>query len=437
MIPTSSATVQHVTSNLTIYARPMFARKAIERVLGKGVLTAEGERHKRQRKILNPAFSTDYIRKIVPIFSAKASELVTVLLDYVKSQLAQEIDVFPLLTRVTLDIISSSGSSVLLMISDVGFGYDFNTLHNPGDPFAIAYAKISRMTPGIRAFDIAAAYIPFLRNLPFPRVMEIAEARKSISIRASKLVQEKQRQTIAGKDILSVMIDENRKSQGGLSETEIVDQIMTFLFAGHETTSTAVDPSHHFINICSWHGVYIFLHSILKSKIACEQKWNIWMFRRLNRLNRVAICITFAERFYDTYPQVNTTHSVKLMLVSAVRREASVTDYVNGVIIPKGTIVVIPILATNFDETIWGPDVDVFNPDRWMENTSKFSYLTFLQGPRSCIGRSFAETEMKVLLVALIQRLRFEEVVKGKHIERHTVITTRPKHGMVLKISAI
>ena len=135
-----------------------------------------------------------------------------------------------------------------MIISDVGFGYDFNTLHNPSDPFAIAYANISRMTPSIRAFDIAASYIPLLRKLPLPRVMEIAEARRSISTRATKLVQEKQSQTIVGKDILSAMIDENRKSQGELSEMEIVDHIMTFLFAGHETTSTAVDPQQHFVN---------------------------------------------------------------------------------------------------------------------------------------------------------------------------------------------
>jgi cytochrome P450 len=167
------------------------------------------------------------------------------------------------------------------------------------------------------------------------------------------------------------------------------------------------------------------------------RKCNIWISHHLNKLNRVATCITFVERFYDTYHQVPITVSVELILVSGVIREASVTDHVNGIVIPKGTLVVIPIVATNFDETIWGPDVDVFKPDRWNDNTSKFSYLTFLQGPRGCIGRLFAETEMKVLLVALIQRLRFDEVVKGKHVERHTVITTRPKHGMFLKISGI
>ena len=108
--------------------------------------------------------------------------------------------------------------------------------------------------------------------------------------------------------------------------------------------------------------------------------------------------------------------------------------------IPKGTLIFVPLMAFHFDETVWGPDVDTFNPDRWEklpEAVSNYSYLTFLQGPRSCIGRKFAEVEMKVLLVALIQRIHFDEVVKGRIVEKTSVITTRPKNGMHLKLSAV
>lgn len=112
-MPTSNVTLQHITSNPSIYVKPEFARIAIERVIGKGLLTAVGEKHKRQRKVLNPAFSTGYIRDIVPSFSAKATELVNMLLHDVKSrsQATEGINVLPLLNRVTLDIISSSGVS--------------------------------------------------------------------------------------------------------------------------------------------------------------------------------------------------------------------------------------------------------------------------------------------------------------------------------------
>jgi cytochrome P450 len=127
-------------------------------------------------------------------------------------------------------------------------------------------------------------------------------------------------------------------------------------------------------------------------------------------------------------------------IVSVTNRVATVDDTFNGVLIPKDTMIFICPAATNFDETVWGPDIDKFNPDRWdklPETLSNYSYLTFLQGPRSCIGRRFAEVEMKVLLVALIQRLQFDEVVKGRIVEKKAMITTRPKNGMYLKLGLI
>src|SRR5271170_2592616 len=146
------------------------------------------------------------------------------------------------------------------------------------------------------------------------------------------------------------------------------------------------------------------------------------------------------EKSYASFPQVPPPSLQILTVVSVTNRMASVTDVINGVTIPKGTIIFIAITAINFDETVWGPDVDQFNPDRWEklpDTVTNFSYMTFLQGPRNCIGRRFAETEMKVLLIELLKRLRFDEVVKGRHIEQKAIITPRPKDGMYLKLSQV
>lgn len=125
--------------------------------------------------------------------------------------------------------------------------------------------------------------------------------------------------------------------------------------------------------------------------------------------------------------------------MSGVSRVATVADGINGIAIPKGTVIFVSIVAINFDEELWGSDVDTFNPERWKklpETVPNYGYLTFLQGRRSCIGRKFAEMELKVLLIKLIQKLRFDEVVKNRHIEKK-YITTRPKDGMFLKISTV
>src|SRR5438876_886356 len=81
LMPTSSSATQHILNNWTIYVKPEQSRRSLKNILGDGLLTAEGDMHKRQRKVLNPAFATGYVRDIVPIFSEKAEDLVDTLLE--------------------------------------------------------------------------------------------------------------------------------------------------------------------------------------------------------------------------------------------------------------------------------------------------------------------------------------------------------------------
>jgi cytochrome P450 len=115
-------------------------------------------------------------------------------------------------------------------------------LHNPDDPFAKAYAEMFNVDAEARVLAVAANFVPFVRRLPFPRNIRMARCRKSIVHEATKLVRQKESKNVIGKDILSLMIQENRKAaeEGKLAEMEMVDQVMTFMLAGHETTSTAV-----------------------------------------------------------------------------------------------------------------------------------------------------------------------------------------------------
>ena len=238
-MPTSSLAIHHILTNSNIYVKPELDRKILQNILGDGLLTAEGDTHKRQRKALNPAFTTGNIRDIVPIFSEKADNLVNILSEQLKSQTAEGIEVFQFLCRCTLDIIGSAGYSNLSS-ADVGFGYEFNSLRNPDEIFANAYTTILSQLDWTVKFNIATVYFPFLRKLPFPRVLKASAARKVIVEYATKLVRDKEVKSTRGKDILTLLIAENKSAQGRLAEMELVDQCMTFLLAGHETTSTAV-----------------------------------------------------------------------------------------------------------------------------------------------------------------------------------------------------
>jgi cytochrome P450 len=237
IMPISTSAIQHVLNNWTIYVKPEQSRRGLRRILGDGLLTAEGEMHRRQRKVLNPAFATGYVRDAVPVFADKANELVDLISQDIKPE---GVEVLHFLSRCTMDIMGAAG--IPLENTNAGFGYEFRSLHNPNDPFARAYASMFERTGGARYLELAANYLPWLRYIPFPRMVKIAKARATIVSEATKLVRHKEAAT-TGKDILSLMILENRKSQDEkLAEMELVDQVMTFLLAGHETTSTAVCP---------------------------------------------------------------------------------------------------------------------------------------------------------------------------------------------------
>jgi cytochrome P450 len=128
------------------------------------------------------------------------------------------------------------------MLMNLGFGYEFNSLQTPNDAFAKAYATVLQQLDITIKFNIATTFLPFLLKLPFKRVLEASAARNLIVQYAKSLVNDKEAKGRLGKDILSLMIAENENAEGKLAEMELVDQCLTFLFAGHETTSTAVIP---------------------------------------------------------------------------------------------------------------------------------------------------------------------------------------------------
>ena len=141
----------------------------------------------------------------------------------------------------------------------------------------------------------AGNFISWVSNIAFPRSLEIAAARRSIIAHATQLVRDKESECV-GHDILSLMIAENKKSDGRLAERELVNQVMTFLLAGHETTASVVFIFVLFLVNSRQHGDYIFLLSIRTFNNSYVAKYNICTISHSNRLNLVDTWITFAKK---------------------------------------------------------------------------------------------------------------------------------------------
>ena len=128
--------------------------------------------------------------------------------------------------------------------------------------------------------------------------------------------------------------------------------------------------------------------------------------------------------------------------VPGTARHSVVPTTIGNVQIPVGINATIPTWAINRSSELWGTDAAEFNPDRWLEGSnaanggaeSPHALLTFLHGPRSCIGQSFARLEMKCLLAALFTRFRFEVAEPDRKVELGGFVTIKPEGGLKFKV---
>lgn len=96
----------------------------------------------------------------------------------------------------------------------------------------------------------------------------------------------------------------------------------------------------------------------------------------------------------------------------------------------------------NRSKKLWGPDADEFKPERWLPEgqaglgggKGPFSAITFLHGPRSCIGQSFSRAELKCLVAALVSKFDIQMADPNEKIEIGGMVTIKPKNGMKLRL---
>lgn len=423
IMPTNARVLQQaLTTDIDIWVKPPQMRLGLGRILGsRSVLFAEGEEHKAHRRIMNPAFSRKQIKNLVPVFWEKAVYLGDkVASEAPKQENAGWLDMALWASLGTLDIIGAAG-----------LGYDFRAMETGGNgsEIARAYNVIFTQRRGRKVMQLLMTIFPnwLLKNIPIKRNIEMRAAHASIVSACHELIRTKRQELksqTAGdeKDILSVMINSSywdAPSTGG--DDGIQEQLMTFLAAGHETTSTLVQWALHLLTL---HPQYqTLLRTELRNKFpTCPSPAHM----TYEILDSLPLLRNFTQEVIRFYPPVALT-----------MREAARATTLDGHPIPAGTTLVIVPWALQKDPKVWGPDADEFRPERWEGRTldSNYDILTFLAGPRICIGKDFARMEFMAIMAVLMARFTFEST--GREIEIQGGITSRPKGGLKLKVTEV
>ncbi|ORY33012.1 putative cytochrome P450 [Naematelia encephala] len=443
--------ISYMLSHPDLFPKPERTRHEMAKILGEGVLIAEGDDHRRQRKLLNPSFSASAIRGMVPIFYDKAYEL----RDKLQAIIDGDSNVLPSPTPARegdeevkggkkIDVMQFLGQATLDVIGVAGFDYDFKALSEPKNELAEAYRQMFTSGQSITPMAIFQAFVPGMDKIPTERVRTVSRSKAITERIGRKLLRDKKdavRKAHAdglekgddiGKDLLSILVRANMasdlKPDQRLTDDEVLAQITTFMLAGNETSSTAL----------TWILYLLSQNPQVQKKIreecasVADERPSIESLQALPYMDAVVReSLRVCPPAPGTIRQTTADCIVPLSIPIKGRDGSTITS----VHLPKGMQVFLPIMLVNTSTVIWGPDAAEFKPERHLAPLEGVrdvpgtwgNLLTFLGGARNCIGYRFALAEIKAILFVLIRNFEFEELNSKPVVERKASIVMRPR----------
>ncbi|XP_076612078.1 cholesterol 24-hydroxylase-like [Chaetodon auriga] len=374
-----------------------------QRFLGNGLVTSQDhEQWYKQRRIMDPAFSSLYLRGLMGTFNERAEKLMIKLSDFAETK--TEANMLHLVNCVTMDVIAK-----------VAFGVDLDLL-NKSSPFPKAIETcLKGMVFYVR--DIFFQVNP--KNWPF--INEVKEACHLLRTTGAKWINERKTAMRNGddvpKDILTQIIKSAGKEESMTQEDEelMLDNFVTFFIAGQETTA----------NQLAFCVMELARHPDILEKVKKEVDEVIGMkqdisYDDLGELTYLSQVLKETLRIYPTAP--GTSRNVLEDIVIA------------GIHIPGGVTCMFSSYVAGRLEKFF-KDPLTFDPDRFHPDAPKpyYSYYPFALGPRSCLGQNFAQMEAKVVMAKLLQRFDFT-LLPGQTFDILDTGTLRPKSGVVCSV---
>ncbi|KAI0263463.1 cytochrome P450 [Gloeopeniophorella convolvens] len=417
------------------YPKATDRAKFNELVVGKGLVSIQGQAHLRQRKIMGPAFHPAQLKSHIPVFQKAATKLVQRWRDDLVAKDPNRkplVDVTKWFSRATLDI-----------IGEAGFGFQFGSLDDLKTPLAMQYEDLfvdSTLYPSWYdlMFKETWSYLPepvhnLIRYLP---IREYRRFRSFLDFMRS-FSRDMVKQSMVngdGKDIMSVLLraNESEDPKCKMSETEVIDQIATLLMAGHETTA----------NTLTWFFWELSKHPDVQTRIREEVR----AAREANGGEEFSA----ADLDGMAYTQAAMKESMRLHPIFwTLLREAARDDVIplafpitlksgeqiTSIPIKKGTPLDVSPVAYNRLPQIWGEDADAFKPERFLETEKEKktsvgvfgNLLNFASGTRVCLGWRFSVLEVQTIVVAILENF---EVSLPEQTQK-TRIYRKPSHVML------
>ena len=389
--------IRHVLiDNAANYPKDNLQLEKLTPAVGRGLLTAEEESWRLQRRTVAPLFQPAGVTSYLAAMAISVDEM----LARWDREVGATVDVAREMTRLTYDIISRTVFS--------------NEIETPPDVMGEAITTYFGALGRIDLWDV----LPLPRWLPRPAFIKARPAQKIFRDEVLRLFERRRARIAAGEsvpdDLVTRLINARDPETGApLSDAVVHDNLVTFIGAGHETTANAL----------TW---TLFLLSEFReadARVAAEAT-DAPDADALARLTDTRMILEEAMRLYPPVPFMS--------------REARSRDMIGEVAVAAGTRIIIAPWVLHRHRKLW-PDEDMFVPERFLGDARaaipRFAYLPFGAGARVCVGMTFAMQEALLALSMIARRFRLS-LTEGAEVMPFARMTLRPLNGLPMRIAA-
>ncbi len=378
-----------------IYSKRTPGYQMLAQVLGQGLLTSEGELWKRQRRVAQPAFHKKNIAGLTEVMRVASEDLA---------------DSWEAATRdfTVLDVASEMSTVTLRIAGETLFGVDLS------DESAEVSQSLDRMMHGFMQM-MGSPFSMLTKSLPLPRNLEMMRTIEDLDRLVREIIAERRKEPGDKPTLLNMFIDARDDDGEGMSDTQLRDEVLTMLLAGHETTANAL----------AWTFYCVAQHPEVARKLEAELDEVLdGNAPTMEQVQQLPYTTQVLKETLRLYPPAWT-----------VGRRAEEGDEIAGCKIPKGGLVLMSPYVLHRHPDYW-ENPEAFAPERFGPDKPppvRGAYMPFIAGPRKCIGEHFAMTEAVIVIATILSRYRLELIASHDVIPEPSV-TLRAKNGIKMRV---
>jgi cytochrome P450 len=365
----------------------------IRSAFGDGLLTTQDAEWQRQKRYLQPLF----VARRVNGYATAMTEQVQQVAQRWRARSPGTVDLHQEMTRLTL-----------ATVCRILFGEDL------GQALPVVQRTFGPMGDAVRRRALAGGRVP--RSWPTGVNRQLRRAQHELQSVCDQIIADRRASGGRPEDLLGLLLD--TQDQGNsLADAEVRDQVLVFLLAGHETTSTALTYTLHLL------GRHPDVQHRVRAEVDTIAGDRVLTAQDVSALGYTTMVLKEAMRLYPSAPFLG--------------RQAVQDDQIGGYHIPAGADVVLAPWITHRHPAFW-EQPDRFDPQRFTPEQEKarhrYAWFPFGGGPRACIGQHFSMLESVIALAALVRDFQFAappgEPARTNHI------TLQPTHGVPSHVTA-